>query len=243
MRLSVGLWPRAAGRARGDGISDGMGAMVPHETIVHGQRRPNVGLRLGFDNCAFSPHRTKAVAMSLDSALFLAINGSAASPHWLTALALFATERLPLLLAGGTAGIFLAADRQVRLHVLQVLAAMATAWLLARLGQYFFPIDRPFVVGLGKQWLPHAASPGFPSSHSSVVFGFATAVALTAGRWYWASLALAAAVLVAWSRVYLGLHFPSDVLAGALVGAASAWVACRLLFRNPIRPAVATGLA
>ena len=65
--------------------------------------------------------------MSLDSALFLAINGSAASPHWLTALALFATERLPLLLAGGTGGIFLAADRQVRLRVLQVLAAMATA--------------------------------------------------------------------------------------------------------------------
>ena len=120
---------------------------------------------------------------------------------------------------------------------------MATAWLLARLGQYFFPIDRPFVVGLGKQWLPHAASPGFPSNHASVVFGFATAVALTAGRWYWASLALAAAVLVAWSRVYLGLHFPSDVLAGALVGAASAWVACRLLFRNPIRPAVAAGIA
>lgn len=180
--------------------------------------------------------------MSLDAALFLAINGSAASPHWLTALALFVTDRLPQLMAGGAVGIFLAGDRRVRLRVLQVLAAMAMAWLLARLGQHFIPADRPFVLGLGTQWLPHAASHGFPSNHASVVFGFATAIALTAGRWYWGLLALVAAVLVAWSRVYLGLHFPSDVLAGALVGATSAWPACRLVFRHSIWHTVATRL-
>lgn len=181
--------------------------------------------------------------MSLDSALFLAINGSVTSPHWLTALAVFATERLPLLMVGGAVGVFLAGDHEVRSRVLQVLAAMAMAWLLARLGQHFIPIDRPFVVGLGKQWLPHAASHSFPSKHASVVFGFATAVALTAGRWYWALLALAAAALVAWSRVYLGLHFPSDVLAGALAGVTSAWLTCRLVLRNSLRHAVTTELA
>ncbi len=180
--------------------------------------------------------------MSLDAALFLAINGSVASPHWLTALAQFVTERLPQLMAGGAVGIFLAGDRQVRLRVLQVLAAMAMAWLLARLGKHFVPTDRPFVVGLGTQWLPHTASSGFPSNHASVAFAFATGVALTARRWYWELLAVLAAVLVAWSRVYLGLHFPSDVLAGALVGATSAWLTCRLLVRHPVRRAIATGL-
>ena len=181
--------------------------------------------------------------MSLDSVLFLAINGSATSPHWLTTLAVFATERLPLLMVGGAVGVFLAGDHKVRLRVLQVLVAMAMAWLLARLGQHFIPIDRPFVVGLGKQWLPHAASHSFPSKHASVVFSFASAVALTVWRWYWALLALAVAALVAWSRVYLGLHFPSDVLAGALVGFTSAWLTCRLVFRHSIRHAVATELA
>ena len=200
---------------------------------------PKLGLRLGFDNCAVAHHLTKAVAMSLDSALFLAINGPASAPHWLTALALFATERLPLLMAGGAAGVFLAGDRPVRLRALSVFAAMAMAWVLAQLGQHFIPVDRPFVVGLGHQWLPHAASHSFPSKHASVVFGFATAVALTAGRWYWAWLALAAAALVAWSRVYLGLHFPSDVLAGALVGSCSGWLACRLDLHRHLQPTVA----
>lgn len=169
--------------------------------------------------------------MSLDAALFLWINGSAASPLWLTALAVFATERVPLLMAGVGIGVFLAGDRQVKLRLLEVLATIAIAWLLARLAQHFIAVDRPFVAGLGQKWLAHAASRSFPSMHASVAFGIASAVALTAGRVRWTLLALAVAALVSWSRVYLGLHFPSDVLAGALVGAASAWLVCRLPLR------------
>ena len=175
--------------------------------------------------------------MPLDSALFMFVNGSAGSPPWLAALALFATERLPQLIAGGMVGVVLAGDREVRLRAVRVLAAMALAWWLARLGQQFIASDRPFVAGLGTQWLEHARSHGFPSKHASVAFGFATAVALTAGRAHWASLAFAAAALIAWSRVYLGLHFPSDIGAGALVGVASGWLACRHSFRRPFKKA------
>lgn len=171
-----------------------------------------------------------------DSALFLSINGSATSPHWLTMLALFATQHLPQLIVGGSAGVFGAGNRQVKLKVLQVLSAMAFAWLLAKLGQHFVSVDRPFTVGLGMQWLQHTASHGFPSTHASVAFGFAIAVARTTRRMHWAFLALAAAGLIAWSRVYLGLHFPSDVLAGAAVGAGSAWLVCRIRIRHAVKP-------
>lgn len=173
--------------------------------------------------------------MSLDSALFLAINGSATSPHWLTALALFSTRVLPLLIAGGAAGVLIAGNGGVRWGVLQVFSAIAMAFVLARLGQYLIAIDRPFVVGLGTQWLPHGASHSFPSAHASVSAAFAVATALTARHWYWVLPALALAALIAWSRVYLGLHFPSDVVAGALVGAASGWLACQILPRT-LRP-------
>ena len=174
--------------------------------------------------------------MSLDSALFLSINGSATSPHWLTLVALFATQNLPLLVAGGTVGMFVLGDHQVKLRVARVLVAIAAAWLLARLGQHLIPIDRPFIVGLGKQWLPHAASHGFPSKHATVAFAFATAVALITRRLQWALLALATAALVAWSRVYLGLHFPSDVLAGALGGVICGWLVCRRPFGHSLKP-------
>lgn len=181
--------------------------------------------------------------MSFDSALFLSINGTSMSPYWLTAVALFSTKHLPELMAGGAIGVFFVGDRAVKRRVMQVFVAMAIAWLLARLGQHLISIDRPFVVGIGKQWLPHAASHGFPSTHASVIFGFSTAVALTAGRWYWALLAIAAAALVAWSRIYLGLHFPSDVLAGACVGMASAWLACRLIPLLAMRRTFISGIA
>ena len=174
--------------------------------------------------------------MSIDTTLFLALNGSATSPHWLTALAIFSTRHLPELLAAGAAGVFLAGSRRVKLGVLQVLAAMAVAFVLAHLGQFLIARDRPFVLGLGTQWLPHRASHSFPSAHASVSFAFACAVAMVLATGYrlWVVPALGVALLVSWSRVYLGLHFPSDIVAGALVGVASGWLACHLLRRSPI---------
>jgi undecaprenyl-diphosphatase len=65
-------------------------------------------------------------------------------------------------------------------------------------------------------------SASFPSSHAANSFGAATLVALRDRRWAGAAWGIAA--LVSLSRVYVGVHYPSDVLAGALLG-----VGCALL--------------
>jgi membrane-associated phospholipid phosphatase len=58
----------------------------------------------------------------------------------------------------------------------------------------------------------------FPSGHATTAFALATLLSLWYPRWTGGFVALAA--LVGWSRVVLGSHFPSDVLAGAVLGCA-----------------------
>ena len=71
--------------------------------------------------------------------------------------------------------------------------------------------------------LPLDAS--YPSAHTMQAVAAALALLVLAGRRgpYWATWLLALAALVAWSRLHLQVHFPSDVLAGAI--AAGLWVA------------------
>ncbi|MCS6950105.1 MAG: phosphatase PAP2 family protein, partial [bacterium] len=66
------------------------------------------------------------------------------------------------------------------------------------------------------------ASASFPSSHAVNNFAAATLFALFYRRWV-AWLAFGLAVLVSYSRIYLGLHYPSDVLGGAAIGVACAF--------------------
>jgi len=66
----------------------------------------------------------------------------------------------------------------------------------------------------------HAADPGFPSDHATAAFAIATAILLRNRKA--GILALIAAAVLSVGRVAFGVHYPSDVLAGAAVGAAAA---------------------
>jgi undecaprenyl-diphosphatase len=90
---------------------------------------------------------------------------------------------------------------------------------------------RPFVADPNGVHLfsHHAADPGFPSDHATAAFAIATAIFLRNRKW--GSVALAAAAVLSIGRVAIGVHFPSDVLAGAALGAAAALV----LWAPPIR--------
>lgn len=74
--------------------------------------------------------------------------------------------------------------------------------------------------------IAHNAS--FPSGHAAGAFGLATSLTIVHPEWYVAVPAFTWAALVGYSRLYLGVHYPSDVLAGAVVGAGSAWLSYRL---------------
>ncbi len=64
----------------------------------------------------------------------------------------------------------------------------------------------------------------FPSGHTSAAFCTATELALRYHQWYVIVPSYLFAGTVAWARMYQGVHYPADVLAGALLGAGSAWL-------------------
>lgn len=66
--------------------------------------------------------------------------------------------------------------------------------------------------------------PSFPSGHTTAAFSTATSLSLTFKKWYVVVPAYTWASTVAYSRLHLGVHYPSDVLAGAVIGAGSAWI-------------------
>ena len=64
---------------------------------------------------------------------------------------------------------------------------------------------------------------GFPSNHAANCFGLAVLSSMIFKRRWYTGLMLVWAVLVGYSRIYVGKHFPLDVLCGALLGVLVAW--------------------
>lgn len=95
---------------------------------------------------------------------------------------------------------------------------------------------RPFVTlpkGTFTQLIPHSADASFPSDHTAGSFGFAAGSWSKAQRWVSRSFT-ALAILVAMARVYGGIHWPTDVLAGVVIGLISGKVMWRFeLFFKP----------
>ena len=106
-----------------------------------------------------------------------------------------------------------------------VVAAGLSAGLALAIAQALSRIvdrPRPFVADPGAIHLfgHHATDPGFPSDHATAAFAIAVAIFLRHRGW--GAVVFAAAFVLAIARVGMGVHYPSDVLGGAALGAACA---------------------
>lgn len=159
----------------------------------------------------------------LDITLFPWINAAAGTPAWQIGLATFVSDHLPacMLLVLAVLKIWRPEERRV---LWTALSSLLVTWLIVRLVRDTWSLPRPAALDLGIQWVEHATRGGFPSLHASGAFAVAM-VLVFERRDLLALLFVLAAAAVAWSRVYLGVHFPTDVLAGAALGSLVALLA------------------
>jgi len=112
----------------------------------------------------------------------------------------------------------------LRRTALLMLIPVAISAIVANILKYTMDLPRPYEIYPFIHKLSVGGSPSFPSGHTADVFAFATAAGLVFRKWYIIVPSLIWAVLVSYSRMSLGVHFPSDVLAGAMIGSLCSYV-------------------
>lgn len=122
------------------------------------------------------------------------------------------------LLAGG----LITHDKAMRENSLYVASSTAITYGITLLIKHFVRRPRPFI--RNKEFVPvyRAGSTSFPSGHTSTTIAAATALSFAYPKWYVITPAFLWAGSVGYSRMYLGEHYPTDVGAGAFIGAGSA---------------------
>ncbi|MFU1796084.1 undecaprenyl-diphosphatase [Paenibacillus azoreducens] len=166
----------------------------------------------------------------IDYQLFHAINEWGRSASFLNPfMRFFAEDAFYLFFAGFLIYWFVRNENNRKMviqSVISVCGGLAVSWLLGHL----FYRDRPFVSHAVIQLIQHAANASFPSDHAIGAFAIAASFALYRKKEGIAWLIMAA--LIAFSRVWTGVHYPTDILGGALIGVIVAAVVHMLVNRS-----------
>ncbi len=102
--------------------------------------------------------------------------------------------------------------------------SVLTSAIITSVLKYGINRTRPFITYPYIEKAAPAGSPSFPSGHTSDAFALATSLSLAFPKWYIITPSFAWAGAVGYSRMDLGIHYPSDVLMGAFIGAGSSYL-------------------
>ena len=134
-------------------------------------------------------------------------------------------------------------NKQLQKDALYMVGGYALSAIITHGAKVIVRRDRPFFTYSDVIKKTAGGGYSFPSGHTSAAFYAATSISILYPKWYVIGPSFFWASAVGYSRMYQGVHYPTDILAGAVVGAASALVTCKFQHwmdkKNAIKKAAA----
>jgi len=170
--------------------------------------------------------------MNLDLYLFQQINNFAGRYIWLDTLGIFSAQYLEYILLFCLI-LFLAKNfkKNLKMVIEAFFGAILAKEIFVDIIRQLFPRPRPFVEDQIYSLIEHAVTPAFPSAHAAFYFAVGTIVYFHNKKSGF--LFLLAAFLISIARIFTGVHWPSDILAGSLIGIFSAIIINRVAKEFP----------
>jgi undecaprenyl-diphosphatase len=164
------------------------------------------------------------------------INGWAGHNWLLDHVMIFCASWLIYVVFGLAAGcgLVLAQRRQWR-PLGYFVATLIVSFGLLQLAAHIYVDKRPFMTQHVDQLVGHAGGTSFPSDHTTAAAAIGLGLLLCTPFRKLGILALGAAVLIGFARIFVGIHWPVDIVGGlltALIGATLVWAVQRLVNRR-----------
>lgn len=166
---------------------------------------------------------------TLNDRLFLAINAPDHPAAFIVTFAELAATWLVYAAAVLVPALWIWGHPRARAALLATVLGVFVALGVNQVLGFIWYEPRPFMIGLGHTLAFHVVENSFPSDHATFLWSLGWALIAAGAAQRWGVMVCFAGLLVAWARVYLGLHFPIDMAASFLVALISGGLARALL--------------
>lgn len=161
----------------------------------------------------------------MDIYIFNYLNGFAGQNFYLDKIIIFCADYLGGVLLIGLVLLILTGwdkKKEIKMFLTAVFSVIFSRLIFTEIIRFIYARPRPFITLHANNLLEHRASASFPSGHAAFYFAIAAAVSYYHKKAGF--LFVLGAITIGVSRVIAGVHYPSDILAGAILGYFSVYI-------------------
>lgn len=169
--------------------------------------------------------------MNIDTSLFTFLNSFAGKSHLSDSIISFVGDKISyLLILVFLIFVLRFASEKKKAFLTAVVSTVISRGIVTELIRFLYHRPRPFSV-MNVNQLIYEKNWSFPSGHAAFFFALATAVYFYNKKW--GVFFFIATFFLSIGRVIGGVHYPSDILGGAIIGIATAYLVKRYIFKSP----------